>query len=76
MKKTRGLVKNGKTGYRDVCEKTFDFRYRLLICIHMCTEGRNKLHNAPQPHTKICKLGSKRKRILKAEDMQKVASSK
>lgn len=40
MKKTTGLVKNGRTGYRDVCEKIFDFWYTLLICIHMCTEGR------------------------------------
>lgn len=78
MKKTTGLVKNGRTGYRDACEKIFDFWYTLLICIHLCTEERmgNKLHNAPQPHRKICKLGNKRRGILKAEDMQKGTSWK
>lgn len=49
----------------------FDFWYTLLIHIQMCTEekkwGENKLHNAPQPHTKICKPDKKGRAV----DMQR-----
>lgn len=63
MKKTAGLVKNSRTGHRDVCEKILiSDTHSSYTCASARKKGwgENKLHNAPQPHTKICKPSKKK----------------
>lgn len=70
-KKKKKLVKNSRTGFRDVCEKVLisdihsSYTFR---CAQKKKWGENKLRNAPQPHTKICKLDKGGRR---AGDMQR-----